>query len=127
MRLHNPSANIQRRNVSSPTSSPSSSAKCSAASVGPNRFCSVPEYFSRMSCSTFRRDFSGFALFVASSCAAVLEPLGSFFAISLPESLRLPVAQLQHLGCVDQPYILYLHSRHHLYSPQFPRTNRCPP
>ena len=47
MRLPSPSANMQRRSVSSATSSPSSSAKCSAASVGPNRSCSVPEYFSR--------------------------------------------------------------------------------
>jgi hypothetical protein len=38
---------------------PSSSAKCSAASVGPNRSCSVLEYFSRIRCSTFRRNFSG--------------------------------------------------------------------
>jgi len=29
----------------------------------PNRSCSVPEYFSRISCSTFRRNFSGFARF----------------------------------------------------------------
>src|ERR1700693_6266055 len=62
----------------------------------------------------------------ASSCTAVLEPFGSFFAISLPESLRLPVAHLQHLRSVYQSQRPALHSRQHLCSSQFPRTHRCP-
>src|SRR6266853_5822472 len=71
-------------------------------------------------------EFLGLRAVRTSSRAAVLEPFGSFFAISLPESLRLPVAQLQHLRCVHQPQRLALHSRQNLCSSKFPRTHRCP-
>src|SRR5215470_918251 len=58
-RLHSCSANIQRRKVSSSTTIPSSSAKCSAAKVGPNRVSSEPEYFFLIKCKTRRRNFNG--------------------------------------------------------------------
>jgi hypothetical protein len=68
---------IEDEKDSSPTSNPYSPAKCSAVSVGPNRSCSVPEYFSRTSCSTLRRNFSGFARFEllpALRCCSPLAP-----------------------------------------------------
>src|ERR1700693_4365264 len=71
-------------------------------------------------------EFLWFRSIRASSCTAVLEPFDSFFAISLPESLRLPVAHLQHLRSVYQSQRPALHSRQPLCSSQFPRTHRCP-
>src|SRR5437660_880538 len=58
------------------------------------------------------------------SRTAALKPLGSLSSISLPESLGLPVAQLQHLRCVYQPQRLALHSPQNLCSSKFPRTHR---
>ena len=62
-RLHNPSRNIQSRKVSWSKTSPSSSAKCSSANVGPNLSSSDPEYLVRIKCNTRRRSFSGLLRF----------------------------------------------------------------
>ena len=58
----------------------------SVASVGPNRSGSVPEYFSRINCSTFRRNFSGFARFEllpALRCCSPLAPSSRYRCHSL--------------------------------------------
>ena len=59
-------------------------------------------------------------------CTSLMQPLGSFSSIALPQSLRLSIAQLQHLPCDHQPQRLALHSRQDLCSSQFPRAHRCP-
>src|SRR5207245_2501557 len=59
--VHSPSASIQRRNVSAAMCSPSSLARCSAASVGPKRCPTSPLYFSRTRRSTCWRNAPGLA------------------------------------------------------------------
>jgi hypothetical protein len=71
-------------------------------------------------------EFLGLRAVRTSSCAAVLQSLGSFVAISLPQPLRLPIAQLQHLRCVYQPQRLPLHSPQNLGSSKFPCSHRRP-
>jgi hypothetical protein len=88
----------------------------SAASVGPNR-SPVPEYFSRMSRSTFRRNFSGFARF---------EPLPELQCWSPVAPSSRYRCQLQHLRCIHQPQRLALHTRQNPCSSKLPRTHRCP-
>ena len=94
------------------------SAKCSAASVGPNR-----------SLLLFPNTSSGSAAEPSvgtlpapprgsnpSSRTAVLQTLRSFPSIPLPESLRLPVTQLQYLCRIGQPKRLALHPPQYLCS-----------
>jgi len=71
--------------------------------------CSVPEYFLPGSAAAPSAGISpaslGSNLFPALRCCSPLAPSPP---ISLPQSLRLSIAQLQHLRCVHQPQRLAL-------------------
>jgi len=70
--LHSPSASIQRRTVLADNWIWSSPARCSAASVGPQRCPTSPEYFCWISRTTFARIFSGLARLEIRPCQEVL-------------------------------------------------------
>src|SRR5207249_8947838 len=52
--------------------------------------------------------------------AAVLQTPRPFLPISLPQALRLPIAQPQHHRRVHHPQLLTAHARHHLDPSQLP-------
>ena len=61
-----------------------------------------------------------------SSRTALLQALRSFPSIPLPESLRLPVTQLQYLCRIGQPKRLALPPPQYFCAPKFPHAHRCP-
>src|SRR5579859_3817727 len=55
-----------------------------------------------------------------SSRTAMLQPLGPFLAIPLPQPLRLPVTYSHQTRCIPHLQLLALHSRQHFHTSQFP-------
>src|SRR6516164_3607477 len=58
---------------------------------------------------------------------AMLQPCGAPLPISLPQSLRLPVAHLQELAGIYNPQMLAPHTRQHFHPSQLPLAHLCPP
>src|SRR5215469_657912 len=58
---------------------------------------------------------------------AMLQPCGALLPISLPQSLRLPVAHLQELAGIYNPQMLAPHTRQHFHPSQLPLAHLCPP
>src|SRR5215471_11613611 len=58
---------------------------------------------------------------------AMLQPCGTLLPISLPQSLRLPVAHLQELAGIYNPQMLAPHTRQHFQPSQLLLAHLCPP
>src|SRR3984893_3177504 len=97
---------------------PSSAAKCSAASVGPNRSSSEPEYFCRSKTQHPAPKFRGFATIGNSTHIAMLQPFAALLLIASPQAFDLAVTQLQHCCGIDQLQFLFSDSSHHFHSLQ---------
>src|SRR5215472_4875183 len=59
--------------------------------------------------------------------AAVLQPCGAFLAITLPQSLRLPVAHLHEPPGIDHTQLLASHPRQNFHPCQLPLAHLRPP
>ena len=97
---------------------PSSSAKCSAANVGPNLSSSEPEYFSLIKFKTRRRSFSGLLRFEARPALPCFQPFAAHLPIPPPQSFRLAIAQLQHYRGIVQLQFPTPHSPHQFHTIQ---------
>src|SRR5437660_2679063 len=82
---------------------PSSSAKCSAANVGPNLSSSEPEYFFLIKFNTRRRSFDGLLRFEGRPAFPFVLPADS---------------QLQHHSCIAQLQVPTTYSPHDFRSLQ---------
>ena len=61
------------------------------------------------------------------TCAAMLQACRALVAISFPQALRLPVAQMQELAGIDDPQLLAPNSRQHFHPSQLVAAHPCPP
>ena len=57
----------------------------------------------------------------------MLQACGTLLPISPPQSLRLSVAHMQKLGCIDDPQLLAPHTRQNFHPSQLLLAHLCPP
>ena len=126
VRPHRPSSSIQRRSVSGCTRRPSSSPKCSAASVGPKRSSTLPEYFSRTRAKTCWRSCGGLPRLENRPALPCRSAAGPPSRVTPSQSLGLPIAHLQQHRRVAQLKFAAHYACHDLHPPQLLLAHRCP-
>src|SRR3984893_7328207 len=95
---------------------PSSSAKCSAAKVGPNLSSSAPEYFSLNKIHPPTSKFLRLAAIRGPAGIPMLEPFAAPLPIPPPQSLRLAIAELEEHRRLSELQVPTPHSPHDFHS-----------
>ena len=113
-----PTAPVRRSEPCAPFVGSISSAKCSAASVGPNRSSSEPEHWCLIKLMPRRRNFAGLMRLEARPGLPCCGPFAAQPLVAPPQAFDLAITQLQHCGRICHLQFRIGDSSHHLYSLQ---------